>query len=579
MNTIRLFMWGYQDHFQCCVQVAARDLCRTLDPNLRVDAFLVGLLVEQQEGRWPVCLEPEDCGRRPEEFSEVMEMSGHFRAIDPRSQLIHSLPIAQEGHRRQLEARSLRNSLLHALRRWERPGDPEYHCSVLMPVAGYLVSTVVRLTRKGDSREHRLPRVHSEERCETPISLLDAALTELLADCARALAVPSPENVARFEEHSTSEILRAAGSRLMEAPVWAGGNIEGIYGLFAACNGISSQRYEGAEGMGTLLISRRAHPNIRPTLALKKPVRLSEHRAARKLLEISAGGDSLLSDGSVIYGFGKTHGAYDQGAADMFKVRFTHHYGWELLHDEHRMMIVRYGEPRLPLQVIDERKFRGDVERIFPGRPKLDRLLELANAACRQRHGTILIVATAAEAEAIRLANQATLIEPTELTGELLRSVSAIDGAVLIDPSGICYAIGVILDGLATPEGDSARGARFNSCIRYLTGRSECLALIVSEDGSVEWLPNLIPQVSRAKLDEKCKELDEILRNEEPDTPRSAGLLTWLRDHSFYLSGETCAKANELMRKRDERIRQEGALAVLSPEFSCNPAMNDSYLI
>lgn len=41
----------------------------------------------------------------------------------------------------------------------------------------------------------------------------------------------------------------------------------------------------------------------------------------------------------------------------------------------------------------------------------------------------------------------------------MIQQVTAIDGALLIDMKGICYAAGLILDGLATDKGDSARGA------------------------------------------------------------------------------------------------------------------------
>lgn len=39
-----------------------------------------------------------------------------------------------------------------------------------------------------------------------------------------------------------------------------------------------------------------------------------------------------------------------------------------------------------------------------------------------------------------------------------MKKITAIDGAVLIDPSSTCYAIGVILDGLASDKGSPARG-------------------------------------------------------------------------------------------------------------------------
>jgi len=38
------------------------------------------------------------------------------------------------------------------------------------------------------------------------------------------------------------------------------------------------------------------------------------------------------------------------------------------------------------------------------------------------------------------------------LTPEVFRRVSGIDGAVMVDAAGICYAVGVILDGMAATE-------------------------------------------------------------------------------------------------------------------------------
>jgi DNA integrity scanning protein DisA with diadenylate cyclase activity len=72
--------------------------------------------------------------------------------------------------------------------------------------------------------------------------------------------------------------------------------------------------------------------------------------------------------------------------------------------------------------------------------------------------------------------------------------ITAIDGAVLIDPTTTCYAIGVILDGLASNKGTPSRGARYNSAIRYVeTCKYPCLAIIVSEDGSIDLVPDLMP--------------------------------------------------------------------------------------
>ncbi|HEY0319229.1 MAG TPA: diadenylate cyclase [Solirubrobacterales bacterium] len=87
---------------------------------------------------------------------------------------------------------------------------------------------------------------------------------------------------------------------------------------------------------------------------------------------------------------------------------------------------------------------------------------------------------------------------PPRLASDVLRAMTSIDGAVLVTPDGACHAVGVILDGLATGDGHSARGARYNSAIRYLKGNGAgSLVIIVSEDGSIDLRPNLKRRLHR----------------------------------------------------------------------------------
>ena len=51
------------------------------------------------------------------------------------------------------------------------------------------------------------------------------------------------------------------------------------------------------------------------------------------------------------------------------------------------------------------------------------------------------------KAGAERLNNQSTRIRATNLDWSLVGNVTSIDGVVLLDIAGTCYAIGVILDG------------------------------------------------------------------------------------------------------------------------------------
>ncbi|RYD68878.1 MAG: hypothetical protein EOP53_28110, partial [Sphingobacteriales bacterium] len=109
-----------------------------------------------------------------------------------------------------------------------------------------------------------------------------------------------------------------------------------------------------------------------------------------------------------------------------------------------------------------------------------------------QQKGTILVISEGAEEEAERLSKQAFKIKPFKINPNMLRLVTNIDGAVLLSPDGCCYAIGVILDGLASERGEPSRGSRFNSALRYSESNPfKCLAVVVSEDGIVNLIsPN-----------------------------------------------------------------------------------------
>ena len=76
--------------------------------------------------------------------------------------------------------------------------------------------------------------------------------------------------------------------------------------LFDGMNRLATTRYESLVGIGSLLLTGPGCEYIDRTLTLRDPVRLSEARALRKLLETSSlDGDSLLTDGRAVYGLGR----------------------------------------------------------------------------------------------------------------------------------------------------------------------------------------------------------------------------------------------------------------------------------
>lgn len=580
-HTIRLFMWGYQIHFHISVRLGAEELFRKLNPELEVETFLLGLIREETPGHHPICLEPEDCGFQISDFDGIREDAGHRRAIDPESSVI----CWDEGHHQafhaRVESRAYREAVLARLNGWQKKKAGEYFFSGFMPVGKYDVGVVLRLHYKDGDKPYMLPKVHAELRYGPRKSLVEAAVEEFFLECRKALNKPNPECVDDLNGRPVDELLRCAGDRFMETPGWATRNIGGIYGLFNACNVISSLPYEGAQSIGRMLLGRQNHPNIEETLSLSKPVYLSRYRAVRKLLQIAASGDALLCDGAKITGFGHVRGNYDQAEADVFEIQFTSHYTWELAHSGHRLMRVAYGNPKLPLFALNKKKLENDLHRIFKqlNNAQCEALVDLALAACEQKHGALLVISGAAEQEAERLSRQSTQITPVKLSPEMITRVTAIDGAVLLNPLGICFAIGVILDGLATPEGDPGRGARYNSSLRYISGKEQCLAVIVSEDGTAEWVPNLRPQLQRKELEWAQTEVQQITEQKTLDENRAGKVLKWLHDHRFYLSQILCEGGNELQNRYDAMLREQGAIVVQHPPLKSDPQMNGEYLL
>ena len=211
---------------------------------------------------------------------------------------------------------------------------------------------------------------------------------------------------------------------------------------------------------------------------------------------------------------------------------------------------------------------------------------EIVLEAVKQHRGTLILISSGAEKEAIRLSSQCFIIEPVKLDDILTRKLTSIDGAVLLSPDGICHAIGVILDGMATSKGDSARGARFNSAIRYYEATKnqyDSIMVIISEDGMVDIIPSLRPQVKRTSIAKQVEKLRLINNSGEEISIKSFNVtMDWLEQHRFYLSGEQCKEINHLRSEVDKKLdsqTKEGFIRMVRNDLAPNAEMNDTYFL
>jgi len=173
---------------------------------------------------------------------------------------------------------------------------------------------------------------------------------------------------------------------------------------------------------------------------------------------------------------------------------------------------------------------------------------------------------------------------PLHLTPHEIQRLTAIDGAVLIEPNGKCHAIGVILDGLATDKGKSSRGSRYNSAVRYVeTAREkfkqECLAVVISEDGMIDLVPDLKPQIKRSLIDEAVNKLRKNRDAEKVNIKEYNNAMDWLQKNEFYLVPEVANQVNELRREIDARLENSTRIRVLWRDVSPNSEMNETYFL
>lgn len=498
-------IWLHQSRYLTAAQQTAQALFDALDDELEPLVVLLALPADPASGLPPV-VEPAQTDLDPALFTESVA-HGHLKQLHggPAYTTFLEDGMSPELLRRLTEMRGVRAAIQHKLERLDEQGLYLHSAGWPVQVGAYFIVTIVRLQRKPLRTYPSLQpgRYYTNGR-PLATSLLEGALLRFSEECTKSLIEPEPGAGLLFRPRETDELLRAAGRSLLDTPAQALGTDPGTVVLFNTLNTISSLRYEGGAGVGRLLLARRGHPNLEEVFALTCPTELSDYRAVRKLLEMANGDISLLADGENVYALGRQVGHYDASREDLFGIHFVTHYAWEFEHAGQVLLRARYGLPTLPRPRLNKLRFKRDLKRTFDGlitKPeKITRLWEVVLEASRQPKGTLLVITTEALAEADRLKLQCTLIEPVPLTPLITQLITAIDGAVLLDPEGYCYSIGVILDGKASGHGTSTRGARYNSAVRYVESSPyPCLVIVVSEDGMVDVLTKENLAESRAQ--------------------------------------------------------------------------------
>jgi hypothetical protein len=576
-KSISLFMWGYQPHFRLCMEHLANEVLKSLGAIAEVKALLVGVRRPGSANLNSVCLEPEDGIWPIALFDGLVDSVGEVFSMHQ----LHGIFYGDEPSNRDkpevMHRDSVSTAVKLALRRFDEEKGVQSFVGEASLVGDFYVAPVIQvpasLFQKFPLLKERPPR-DSFSWNGYP-GVIHAALATVLKEATTALQGPDPGRSLGGSMRRADEIVRLAAETFLHTPGLAISTRYVHADLFSRLNLISSLLYEGARGIGRLLLAEPSNPSIEHILRFHTPIRIQDPRWSRKVLQLAGPHGALIADCEYVYGLGRLLSTYSPEDQSVFIVDFLDHYNWELRTGNLVLLRSLYGNPTLPSEIVGEDDFKSNLARLFPAATDVayTHIWHLFNAAAQQRVGSMIVVAEDADSEAARLSSQGTRIEPVELSVDLLRQASAIDGSILLDPHGRCHAIGVILDGMANDQCTPSRGSRYNSAVRYVrSSEVRRLAIVVSDDRTVDIFPALRPRQHRKEL------ADHISALAGSTTENYHSPMNWLDSHRFYLNAEQCEQINAAIARLDAQPREVGEIRFLRKPFEVDPEFDASYL-
>ena len=485
----KMFMWCWQHTFQNAVKKLLSNILEILELPIPARVFIIGIPIAEPDVS-KISFQKEDCGFKANDFERVFSLAKQNFDNDPEQFFFTSSTHLIQDRKDSLYLKALRSAVQSILEHSSR--QEVFFCSSPVKKKDHWIITVIQLRQQDFEQQYcltkRTHKLHSMREYRIDRCFLEALIYQVLKTSEIELQSSSGDDIS-FLGNAERTIEDAAASLLNSIEVHI--NQWQKIDLLSFANAIAAERYEGAASEGRLIMCHKDHPDIAAKIKLAKPIKIYNYRAIRKLLEVSSNKMALLCDVESVWGLGLPLDTYQPSRENLFEIRFLEHHTWELVHAENIMLRVKYRQARLPRARFDRQLFCDRVDRLFNvDRTTANLLVKAVEAAVEQRHGTMLVVTPEAEAETQRLAAQSTVIEPVIVSQSIISHLSSVDGAILISPEGIIYSFGVILDGQASKNGSSARGARYNCAIRYIDEKSSnqinCLALIVSEDGYVD---------------------------------------------------------------------------------------------
>jgi hypothetical protein len=573
------FMFPYQHTFRGGLEILARNVFKHLGADVSPKVFLVGARSPDSKEHHPVCIEPEDGEWSRAPFDELLAKIEATIRDHPMQRMFYGDEAAMRDKPENIRRNSVTESIGAALALSDETRAIRSFCGFSVRVGDYYVVPVIQIPESlfrqfppldmPASDDPRIPRGYP--------SVIHASIAELLAEAAAELQRPEPGRGALLSaSRRAGEIVRIAASNFMRTPAYAIAKQYVPGELFDRFNLISSLMYEGLHGVGHLVLAKPDSATVEFLIRFKQPVPFRESRWARKILQMASADIALIADSEVIYGLGRIKATADDNAQGAFVIDFLDHFHWQLRRGQQVMLTARYGNATLAQESISRERFIENLSRLFPNSSAVarERLWTVFCTAVDVKHGSMIVVTSDAAQEARRLTQQGTSIEPTVLTPEVFKHVSGIDGTILVDVDGICHAVGVILDGIATPDCTPSRGSRFNSGVRYVHASNQPrLVIVVSDDRTIDVFPVLRPRINREDIERQLV-MFEAATLDNYHKPRN-----WLDAHRFYLSKTQCERANAVLDRIEGLPKEVGVIYIHVSRFAHDEAMDDSYFL
>lgn len=574
-NVIDQFMWSFQQHFRLGVEHQVGDVLSRigLQTSNQVVVLLIGFATNNELVH-KVCIEPEDGPLTVDDLRLITKRTEEIRIADPESGAINTNARVQESRMRGLFLRSRAYAVAETIESSGKFEGLTFFVSGSAPVTGYEVHTCIGVP--SDALESA-PSFNNPMRNDyfgwhIEESFFQSIIHTCLDRADKALYFPDPgEGIS--ELGNTIDIVRSSADRFVNSVVFA---LSGMpNGLFRLANKIASLTYERSGAKGHLAITQQDNLTNKLKVTLESPVNLNETRSMRKLLELTDESTFLLADGASVHGLGECN-----SSPDVAKITVEGHARWSLSIDDKTLIRVNYEHATLPIQILDKNFFKDIAERTV-GVFEIERIWETVQCALGDGHGTTIVVSEDPVSELQRLAQEALPIKPEYLDHKDVARLGRVDGAILLGPDGRCYSFGVILDGLATSSGDRARGARYNSSVRYQqssqSSKVGTMVIVISDDGTVDIIPRLMPRIWREEVEYAVQSFCEYSGIEDNDGEE------WARRHDkiealrFYLNQEQCDRVNGSHEKEMDCRLKAGGIKMGRTGLQPNPGMNDSY--